>query len=127
MTVRAPVPPDLNRLPRSVLQRLIADAARLPPVPADPLPMLDSWMLGVGEHGLLRAEGHLEGAAERISLPVLAVSRERSAAWLVGAAWVELGAHALAHQDEDGEDRELLFVAAKGWCDAIQTKLKEVK
>lgn len=119
MTARAPALPDLHRLPCSVLQRLTVDAARLSPLPAGPLPVLEGWMFVGGAPDLLYARGYLDGSAERLRLPLLAVVPERPGAWLVGAAWVELGPHAF----EDGEELAALLLAGKRWCDALLREL----
>lgn len=119
MTAPIPALPNLDRLPPSVQRLLIADAARLGPVPAGPLPVLDRWMIVGRAPDLLHARGYLDSGAERLRLPLLAVAPERPAAWLVGAAWVELGPHAF----EDGEELAALFVSAQRWCDALRRKL----
>lgn len=123
MTSRAPAPPDLDRLPRSVLHRLIADAVRLSPLPAGPLPILEGWMFVGGTPDLLYARGYLDGGAERLRLPLLAVVPERPAAWLGGAAWVELGPHAF----EEGEELAALLLAGQRWCDALLRELRHAR
>jgi hypothetical protein len=69
---------------------------------------------------LLHARGYLEGGAERLRLPLLAVAPERPAAWLVGTSWVELGPHAF----EDGEELAALLLGAQRWCDALRRELR---
>lgn len=120
MTVFDLDPPDLGQLLRSTLALLIADAMRLLPVPAGRLPVLDCWMVVGGGPDLLHARGQLDGGAERLRLPLLAVAPERPAAWLVGAAWVQLGEHALG---EEGEELEVLLLGAQQWCDALRAEL----
>ncbi|WP_210528534.1 hypothetical protein [Rubellimicrobium arenae] len=112
--------PALGRIPLGELLLLIADSEHLPRVPNGRLPVLDGWQIDLGEHDLLHIQGHLDGAAERLNLPLLAVAPRLSAAWLVGAAWVELGAHATLTS-------ELAVVAtllgAELWCDALRHDL----
>lgn len=115
---------DLRQLPRTTLDLLIADAARLTPCPAGRLPVLDRWMIVGSEPSLLHARGHMDGAAERLRLPLLAVVPERPAVWLVGAAWTQLGEHALG---EDGEELEALLLGAQQWCDALRRVLRHAR
>lgn len=116
--------PNLGQLPRTTLDLLTADAARLTPCPAGPLPVLDRWMVVGGGSEILHARGHLDGGAERLRLPLLAVASERPAVWLVGAAWVQLGEHSLG---EDGEELEALLLGAQQWCDALRRELRHAR
>jgi hypothetical protein len=125
------VPPDLSRLSDPDLLRLTADAKRLLPAPTGTfptgtLPVLDRWMFVGRATDLLYARGYLDGGAERLRLPLLAVVPERPAVWLVGAAWVELGAHAFleSHTLEDGEELAALLLSAQQWCDALRWELR---
>jgi hypothetical protein len=120
MTASDPALPDLGRLPGSVLRRLIADATRLRSVPAGPLPVFDDWAFVGGGPDLLYARGYLEGGAERLKLPLLAIMPERPAAWLVGTGWVELGAAAFG---QDGEELPALLARAERWCEALRAEL----
>ncbi|WP_176559606.1 hypothetical protein [Rubellimicrobium roseum] len=41
--------------------------------------------------------------------------------WLAGAAWVQLGAHALG---EDGEELAALLLDAQQWCDELRWEFR---
>ena len=106
---------DRGRLPRSTLALLAADAMRLASVPCGPLPILDRWMIVGGGPDLLHSRRYLDGAVERLRLPLRAVAADRPVVWLVCAASVQL------------EELAALLSGAQRWCDAVCRELAHVR